>query len=567
MADFLSKITLPNQSSYPIRASAIPYGEVDSTSTSVTFTATVPGIYALEDGVTVLLKNEVIDSTSQLTVNINNLGAKPIYNSDQIGKTDIVFNIDSTMLLIYNSTLVSGGCWICYKGYDMPPKMTILAYGSSTWDDFIAAYNSNTIVYCRASSNSNPATGNQTRMAFMAYVNSNPPTEVEFQYYRSVSSHSATQQGDQVYIYKLNKNTGWSVTAREAMSKIAAGAGLASTYKNGTITLSATNTPDLSNYVQKTDYASASTAGVVKVDGTSITINNGVISASTYASIENIVDGDSTGSIRQIRAIQPNSTYSMGTDAFAEGYQTKASGSNSHAEGSNTNARASCSHTEGFFTTAAGSYSHAEGQSSIAYGESSHVEGDHTTTYGKYSHAEGYQTIADDGSHVQGKFNIRDTTGTYAHIVGNGTDSNNRSNAYTLDWSGNGIFAGKVTAGSTASNPMDLVTLSQLQAAIPNALPYFHTTLNTPASTFTIAHYLDTTNIQVSVIGMESASTYMVPMSPFATDLAYMVDVVDEDTVTLKFSKNLNGTYYVNILGMDTKMFAESGDFLLISQE
>jgi len=37
---------------------------VDSTSTSVTFTATVPGIYALEDGVTVLLKNEVIDSTS-----------------------------------------------------------------------------------------------------------------------------------------------------------------------------------------------------------------------------------------------------------------------------------------------------------------------------------------------------------------------------------------------------------------------------------------------------------------------------------------------------------------------
>ena len=35
--------------------------------------------------------------------------------------------------------------------------------------------------------------------------------------------------------------------------------------------------------VGTTDYASASTAGVVKVDGTSITINNGVISASTYS--------------------------------------------------------------------------------------------------------------------------------------------------------------------------------------------------------------------------------------------------------------------------------------------
>lgn len=165
----------------------------------------------------------------------------------------------------------------------IPPNMTILSYGSSTWDDFIAAYDSNTIVYCRASSNSNPASGNQTRMAFMAYVNSTPPTEVEFQYYRSVSSHTATQQGDQVFIYKLNKTSGWSVTTREASSKIAAGTGLSSSYSNGTITLSATNTPDLSNYVQKTDYASASSTGVVKVDGTSITINNGVISASTYS--------------------------------------------------------------------------------------------------------------------------------------------------------------------------------------------------------------------------------------------------------------------------------------------
>lgn len=72
--------------------------------------------------------------------------------------------------------------------------MVILSYGSSTWNDFIEAYNNNVIVYTRASSNSNPASGSQTRMAFMAYVNNAAtPTEVEFQYYRSVSSHSATQ--------------------------------------------------------------------------------------------------------------------------------------------------------------------------------------------------------------------------------------------------------------------------------------------------------------------------------------------------------------------------------------
>ena len=136
-------------------------------------------------------------------------------------------------------------------------EMTVLSYGSSTWADFIAAYNSNTIVYCRASSNSNPATGNQTRMAFMAYVNSNPPTNVEFQYYRSVSSHSASQQGDQVYIYKLDKTSGWSVTVREAMSKIVAGSGLSSSYSNGALTLTAPTT--VSSFTNDAGYLTLST--------------------------------------------------------------------------------------------------------------------------------------------------------------------------------------------------------------------------------------------------------------------------------------------------------------------
>jgi hypothetical protein len=37
-------------------------------------------------------------------------------------------------------------------------------------------------------------------------------------------------------------------------------------------------------------------------------------------------------------------------------------------------------------------------------------------------------------------------SGEYAHIVGNGDSENNRSNAHTLDWSGNAWFAGSVTA-------------------------------------------------------------------------------------------------------------------------
>lgn len=117
--------------------------------------------------------------------------------------------------------------------------MTILAYGKSTWADFIAAYSANKVVYCRASSNSNPASGAQTRMAFMAYVNNETnPTNVEFQYYRSVSSHSATQQGDQVYVYKLDKTAGWTVTVRECYTRIVAGTGLKTSYSNGVLTVS-----------------------------------------------------------------------------------------------------------------------------------------------------------------------------------------------------------------------------------------------------------------------------------------------------------------------------------------
>jgi hypothetical protein len=127
--------------------------------------------------------------------------------------------------------------------------MTILSYGSSTWDDFEAAYNANKVVYCRASSNADPASGSQTRLAFMAYVNNaTTPTNVEFQYYRSISSHTASQQGDQVFVYKLDKTSGWSVTTREASVKVVAGNGLGGTYSNGTMTLTGpTKVSDLTN--------------------------------------------------------------------------------------------------------------------------------------------------------------------------------------------------------------------------------------------------------------------------------------------------------------------------------
>ena len=61
---------------------------------------------------------------------------------------------------------------------------------------------------------------------------------------------------------------------------------------------------------------------------------------------------------------------------------------------------------------------------------------------GDYSHAEGFGTMAMGyAQHVQGKNNVIDYD-KYVHIVGNGEGT--RSNAHTLDWSGNAWFAGTV---------------------------------------------------------------------------------------------------------------------------
>lgn len=125
---------------------------------------------------------------------------------------------------------------------DTTAKLVEMSYGeSNAWAKFIAAYQAGSIVYCRASSNANPATGSQTRKAFMAYVNdATNPTSVEFQYVRSVSSKTSSQPVDQVFVYTLKNTSGgtWSVATRDMGPKIAAGTGINVSYSNGTYTIS-----------------------------------------------------------------------------------------------------------------------------------------------------------------------------------------------------------------------------------------------------------------------------------------------------------------------------------------
>ena len=201
----------------------------------------------------------------------------------------------------------------------------------------------------------------------------------------------------------------------------------------------------------------------VTVGGTNYTASD---TAEIFGDYENnIAIGDwsiaeGSGTVAKGRASHAEGAYSQALQdgCHVEGYQTKASGYWSHAEGEMTIVSSYASHAEGSYCTlpsgekrygtAAGYASHIEGGGCHATGSCSHAEGLATTVSGSQSHAEGRYTIASGGAqHVEGTANIEDAESKYIHIAGNGT-FDQRSNAYTLDWNGNGWFAGNVEASA-----------------------------------------------------------------------------------------------------------------------
>ena len=237
----------------------------------------------------------------------------------------------------------------------------------------------------------------------------------------------------------------------------------------------------------------------------------------------------------------------IGDSSFAEGYDATASGVASHAEGYLTTASGYSSHAEGMGTIASGYSSHTEGMGTIASSDYSHAEGIGTTASGEDSHAEGESTTANSKSqHVQGEYNILDIEnlegrGTYAHIVGNGTNSK-RSNAHTLDWSGNAWFAGDVYVGSTSGTNKDtgskkLATEeyvgNQITANAPNLTNYKtkQTVVSSPTASGSATAFIDTIsqdangkitvtkkNITASALGLDRAMSFLGTTTTALTD-------------------------------------------------
>ena len=190
---------------------------------------------------------------------------------------------------------------------------------------------------------------------------------------------------------------------------------------------------------------------------------------------------DSSGSIGNYSFAEGESTIASGSSSHAEGYKTQSTGWGTHAEGFKTQATGWCSHAEGYqtqakdesahaegtSTQATKEYSHAEGYYSVASNDAAHAEGSHSTASGRFSHAEGSSTASGHYSHSEGL--STEASGAYSHasgyytiadiqnmtavgaynnpvlnalfVVGNGSNNNNRKNAFLV----------KSTMGGTAS--------------------------------------------------------------------------------------------------------------------
>lgn len=225
--------------------------------------------------------------------------------------------------------------------------------------------------------------------------------------------------------------------------------------------------------------ASTSTLGGVKVDGNTITIADGVIS--TKGGVEPdayIKDASVSGNTLTLTKKDDTEvvfTPSGGSGGGGKEYTftdglTETDGTVKWDLGEYITKQVDTMGfigIKGFPSTTTRVY----GKGAIAWGADSMASGEYSLALGTGVRASGQRAVAlgldseaGDGMafchgrgtyggfcvHAEGKFNIKNYSNEYAHIVGNGTSNTSRSNAYTLDWQGNGTFAGTVSSSTGA---------------------------------------------------------------------------------------------------------------------
>ena len=188
---------------------------------------------------------------------------------------------------------------------------------------------------------------------------------------------------------------------------------------------------------------------------------------------QNVVRWSENGAVAE----NPMAT-AEGEHSHAEGIDTVASGERAHAEGTNTKARKEASHSEGSGTQANGPKAHAEGTNTIAESHSAHAEGygsyagdtpnaptghKTATDVGFFAHAEGNGTWAKgNSSHAEGRFTW--ALAMASHAGGEGTIARNQAQTvigkYNKDGNQSLFIVGNGTSTSDRSNAFEVISKS-----------------------------------------------------------------------------------------------------------
>ena len=100
-----------------------------STSTSTAFVLTAEGITEYYDGLMVIFKNDATASASGITINLNGIGAKSVWNSDRNSAIATGIRANGEYILIFD---YANNRWVMYVGYYDTNSNTIGEYAGPT---------------------------------------------------------------------------------------------------------------------------------------------------------------------------------------------------------------------------------------------------------------------------------------------------------------------------------------------------------------------------------------------------------------------------------------------------
>lgn len=208
------------------------------------------------------------------------------------------------------------------------------------------------------------------------------------------------------------------------------------------------------------DVGAAATSDLVIVAGTGTDSAKGVTADPNEG---NIASGDGSFALGYHNHATGTASVSIGgknsgkPDNEASGYGSVVLGVSSVASNTSAVAIGGENTASGKYSLALGFRTTASGQVGFTAGQQTQATSNMATAFGNYTIASGRAATAIGQANIEDTNPIDTTHGAgarkYIFTIGNGLNASNRSNALTVDWDGNMVLSGAVTATNIPAPP------------------------------------------------------------------------------------------------------------------